>query len=462
MATMIAGARTPAMSGMAQALGSILGGNAAEQAGADHEMTRQTKIAQALASIRAHDAQAGEAAQKAIGLKRANDLQTPDAIRSRAMLTAGAPLDAAGDVDQYLTTGRIDKYQLGDGQAGPVLPAPDWAKPQNMSRIAQAMVADQAVIGGGAKSQEDYFKGQNQQFETALARGLVDGTAPKASVSPGMAILKASPVYKIPEGYTGDQYTGAIDVQAPVNASRQGLVAAQTGAQKANAAQSYAAAGASNAHAGLFRAQADEVKNGPKGQFDSARGIIVDPRTGQSRDVIGQDGKPIGAKDKDLNGEQANALAFASRMKAADDILSGLAEKGVTQPSMIKRGADSIPMIGGAAGMAANKMAASSGQQQVEQAQRDFINAVLRRESGAAISMGEFANAAQQYFPQPGDKPAVIEQKRLARQRATNAMMEAVPMARRKFVDAPQAAPQTGGATGSWDAPGGWSIERVN
>ncbi|MFM6989048.1 MAG: hypothetical protein ACKOXG_10350, partial [Arenimonas sp.] len=98
------------------------------------------------------------------------------------------------------------------------------------------------------------------------------------------------------------QYTGAIDVQAPVNASRQGLVTAQTGAQKANAAQSYAAAGASNAHAGLFRAQVDELKNGPKGQLvqTDAGPVFADPRTGASVPVLGSDGKPAGQKLKPL------------------------------------------------------------------------------------------------------------------------------------------------------------------
>jgi hypothetical protein len=55
--------------------------------------------------------------------------------------------------------------------------------------------------------------------------------------------------------------------------------------------------------------------------------------------------------------------------------------------------------------------------QKVNQAQRDFVNAVLRQESGAAIADSEFENAKKQYFPQPGDKPEVIEQKRQNRER---------------------------------------------
>ncbi|MBP6901036.1 MAG: hypothetical protein KBC73_13155 [Burkholderiaceae bacterium] len=244
-----------ATSGLARGIASFINGRHFEQQGAAEEQARLSSLAAAMGKIDLQRAQQREAEAKAAGMERSNELQTPGAIRSRAMLSAGAPLDAAGDVDQYLNSGRIDKYQLGAGQAGPVLPTPTWAKPEGLSRISQAMAADQAVIGAAAKSQEDYFKGQNQQFESALARALVDGTAPKSAFSPGMAILKASPIYKIPEGYQGDQYTGAIDVQAPVNAARQGYVAAQTGAQKANAVQSYATAGASAASADQHRAQ---------------------------------------------------------------------------------------------------------------------------------------------------------------------------------------------------------------
>ena len=53
---------------------------------------------------------------------------------------------------------------------------------------------------------------------------------------------------------------------------------------------------------------------------------------------------------------------------------------------------------------------------QIEQAQRDFINAVLRRESGAVIGEQEFENARLQYFPQPGDTPKVVKQKQKNRE----------------------------------------------
>ena len=46
------------------------------------------------------------------------------------------------------------------------------------------------------------------------------------------------------------------------------------------------------------------------------------------------------------------------------------------------------------------------------QAARNFINATLRRESGAAISPTEFASARAQYLPGPGDPPELLAQKK--------------------------------------------------
>ena len=52
----------------------------------------------------------------------------------------------------------------------------------------------------------------------------------------------------------------------------------------------------------------------------------------------------------------------------------------------------------------------------MDQAQRNFVNSVLRRESGSAISASEFASARAQYFPQAGDTAEVLAQKQRNRQ----------------------------------------------
>lgn len=54
-------------------------------------------------------------------------------------------------------------------------------------------------------------------------------------------------------------------------------------------------------------------------------------------------------------------------------------------------------------------------QQQAAQAMRSFITAKLRKESGAAISPTEFADARSTYFPQYGDSQEVLAQKKATR-----------------------------------------------
>lgn len=159
--------------------------------------------------------------------------------------------------------------------------------------------------------------------------------------------------------------------------------------------------------------------------------------------------------EKPLNDVQSKALLFGSRMQEADKIIGKLVASGTKTPSLLKQAAESVPGVGGALGMLANATVASPEQQQLEQAQRDFINATLRRESGAVISDAEFDNARKQYFPQPGDTPTVMAQKAKNRSLATQGILAEVPEKKRSSLSKPQA----GGASGSWD---GWSIEKVD
>jgi hypothetical protein len=53
--------------------------------------------------------------------------------------------------------------------------------------------------------------------------------------------------------------------------------------------------------------------------------------------------------------------------------------------------------------------------QQYMQSARNFINAVLRRESGATIQPSEFAEAKQQYLPVPGDTAEALALKKANR-----------------------------------------------
>lgn len=126
--------------------------------------------------------------------------------------------------------------------------------------------------------------------------------------------------------------------------------------------------------------------------------------------------KPLAA-DKPLNEAQGNATLFGTRMAEADKVLSEVGTDYSPLKLDIARGAEAVP-----GGSAAVNSTLSPKEQKVAQAHRDFINAVLRKESGAAIAQSEFDNARRQYFPQPNDSTAVIEQKRKNRATAISGM----------------------------------------
>lgn len=111
----------------------------------------------------------------------------------------------------------------------------------------------------------------------------------------------------------------------------------------------------------------------------------------------------VNSAGKPLTDAQSTSLGYAQRVAQASQIIDTLGGKfasgsvqnllGPVVPNLLK----------------------SDERQQYEQAQKNFINAVLRKESGAAISDSEFASAKAQYFPQPGDGQGVLDNKKANR-----------------------------------------------
>jgi hypothetical protein len=144
---------------------------------------------------------------------------------------------------------------------------------------------------------------------------------------------------------------------------------------------------------------------------------------------------PLKGKAAGLNESQGNATAFGMRMKQAHDLLTGLEKSGATDTGLV-RGAIGgtlglTPLIGDklddATGNIFNALPAVLGglneqQQQTVNARINFITALLRKESGAAIGPNEFSTAEKLYFPKPGDSASVIAQKQNARNLAIQAM----------------------------------------
>lgn len=114
---------------------------------------------------------------------------------------------------------------------------------------------------------------------------------------------------------------------------------------------------------------------------------------------------------KPQTSEEAKSEGFGIRSDLSNDVITNL------QYDFAKKGA-----VGGITilGMGAPNQVKSEDRQLYEQAQRDFVNATLRNESGAQIAPDEFDSAAKQYFPQAGDSDAVVEQKERNRNTTIN------------------------------------------
>lgn len=188
--------------------------------------------------------------------------------------------------------------------------------------------------------------------------------------------------------------------------------------------------GVARGNLNLRQQELEQQRNAPRGQFiQTDQGyVLADPRTGKVQPVVGEDGKPIQGKaaTKNLTEGQAKANIFGSRMVESDRILNEIGDDYSPMGINIKSAVEKFPVFGGASGVSMNA-ALSPNSQRAEQAQRDFINAVLRRESGAVIADSEFDNARKQYFPQPGDSKEVIAQKAKNRRTAIAGMEAEIP-----------------------------------
>jgi len=195
---------------------------------------------------------------------------------------------------------------------------------------------------------------------------------------------------------------------------------------------------------GLLRDKRAMLAAGPGRMSDAPQGfggmtgvpqVVLDKQFGKApegkRWTASGQLEQIPGFQKPMTESQAKALGFGTRAAESSSILETVGQAGKVQPNLFKRAVEAVPIVGDSLGSVVNVLPSVLGgpdapQQQVEQAQRNFINAILRRESGAVISPGEFQNAALQYFPQPGDTPEVIAQKKRNRELTIGALREEV------------------------------------
>lgn len=144
------------------------------------------------------------------------------------------------------------------------------------------------------------------------------------------------------------------------------------------------------------------------------------------------------SKDSADRSEKANAAkpaqsttaALATKAEQSERIFSELAAKGFDRSSY-KSGVESL----------LPRVIQSGDLRKMDQAERNFVNSVLRDESGATITEDEMESARQQYFPRAGDPPEAVAQKAESRAIAIAGLKQKAGSA----IDTLAVQPSTGG-----------------
>jgi hypothetical protein len=181
---------------------------------------------------------------------------------------------------------------------------------------------------------------------------------------------------------------------------------------------------------------------GPDGRF-----YEVDVPQGMTIESDGQGGfrliqGPGAGAAKPLTEGQSKDVVYATRAKGALEVLEPVAGE-LTNLGSRAAELDPTGVIRG--------NVQSPEYQVAKQASDEFLQAILRKDTGAAITSQEQALYGVTYLPQPGDGPEVLEAKRAARQRAVAAieggMSAAQIIAQEKAlgIDTGTAAPAAGG-----------------
>lgn len=116
-------------------------------------------------------------------------------------------------------------------------------------------------------------------------------------------------------------------------------------------------------------------------------------------------------KRKEPTEAERLSLGFAKRTESSDKVLNDLENKFINKEGGFSPSSE-FPF--------APERLKSESRKNYEAAQKDFVGAILRKESGAAISDEEFKRESEKFFPLPGDTPANIAYKQLLRKQAIN------------------------------------------
>jgi len=313
--------------------------------------------------------------------------QNPNMTVAQAIAKWAPPNE--NNTQQYISqvaegTGINPGMPLGEVMKDPAVAATllDAITRKEKGGLPQGVTADTFMAATGGQPQAQ------QQTPVQLAQG-AEGAMPQPQAAP-----QAPPAPTIPEVSPAAQHLMQQAQQARAGGDRERALALVQKAQEAQAAYVQE------------RAKTQDTR-----AYDQSK--TAEQRTAEAAEHDRREA------NKPMTKEQSDAAVFADRMTNSFRILGQNEKEGLSTKG---RALDSKVFGVGVPGA---NYAQSEGYQKFRQAKDDFINAQLRRESGAVISDQEYAAADKQYFPQPGDAESVVAQKMKNRQLAVEGMTRA-------------------------------------
>lgn len=239
-----------------------------------------------------------------------------------------------------------------------------------------------------------------------------------------------------PSGVNLEDPNSIAKITAEFVAQKKARSAQEADMMAQKEAESYAARRKDMAQANLATAQAEMARGGHggsaiPGMVDIGGGLLRNEATGMTGRIKpghkGNEWVPLPGQAIGANGKVVFTTSQEQESKptGAEFAARGFADKAsqanANLESLEKSGFDPAGLAAGVGSFTPNLMKGDA-VQRLEQSKRQFVNAILRRESGAAIPESELKNYTRQYFPEMGDSPSVMAQKAQARKIAISGL----------------------------------------
>lgn len=236
---------------------------------------------------------------------------------------------AGADLGYFLKNGAMPPGAEESSAMGPSMPLPDALRPENVAKVMRDIGLMQNSLALGRGTVEDLAKAQDIYRSQDLGNDVLSGARTAGQVGQAQAskngtkqienIADTGEAFNI---HTGERQRISNPLFTIFGDKANALIAkenAQAGASKASAASSYASAAKTR----------QDMELGAKGTptMTDQGLLLVDPRGGTARAVIGPDGQPVGPKLKDIppsvNTAIVSNMQNLAKAQAALDLVSG-------------------------------------------------------------------------------------------------------------------------------------------